>query len=203
MRTKTKSLYKTDADAALLHCHHTTNNRRSLSLSDVGEQVQHALVLLLAARLAEHIPEAQRLVARPRHDRLAVRTERQIQHTVRVARQLGHLRQRRILPHQDLVLRVAVRRHQLRRVLRPRQIAHLRSGVDALHRLAGQRVPEADAAVGGAAAAGQQTVMVRRPGDRLDGGHVLGVRLNGTERVLVPHVQPVVVAAARQILVVR
>ena len=46
--------------------------------------------------------------------------------------------------------------HQLRGVFRPGQIAHLRPGVDRLHWLTRQRVPEADAAVGGAAARRQQ-----------------------------------------------
>ena len=42
--------------------------------------------------------------------------------------------------------------HQLRGVFRPSQIAHLRPGVDRLHWLTRQRVPEADAAIGSAAA---------------------------------------------------
>ena len=78
----------------------------------------------------------------------------------------AYLGEGRILPDEDLVLRVAVRRHQFGRVFGPGQVAHLRARVDVLHRLARQRVPEADAAVGRTAAAGQHAVVVRRPGDR-------------------------------------
>ena len=63
---------------------------------------------LLGAGLGEDVPEAQRLVAGARDDRLAVGRHGEVEHPVRVAGQLGHLHERRVLPHQDLVLRVAV-----------------------------------------------------------------------------------------------
>ena len=66
---------------------------------------------LLAARLGEDVPEAERLVAGARDDGLAVGRHGQVQHAVRVAGELGHLAQRRVPPHQDLVLAVAVRGH--------------------------------------------------------------------------------------------
>jgi len=44
-----------------------------------------------------------------------------------------------------------MRADQFGAVLAPCQVADLRASVDALHRLAGQRVPEADAAICGAA----------------------------------------------------
>jgi hypothetical protein len=79
----------------------------------------------------------------------------------RERRQLGH---RRVLPHDHLVLAVAVRRNDLVDVFGPRQVADLAARVDAAEGRAGGRVPEADAAVGGAAAAGQEAVLVRGPG---------------------------------------
>ena len=69
----------------------------------------------------------------------------------------------------------------------PGQVADLGAGVGALQRLAGQRVPEADAAVGRAAAAGQQAVLVRRPGDGLHRSQVLCVLLHRQHAGVVPH----------------
>lgn len=60
--------------------------------------------------------------------------------------------------------------HQLISVLGPSQVADLGPGVGALQRLARQRVPEADAAVGGAPSGGQQAVLVGGPGDGFYGG---------------------------------
>lgn len=60
--------------------------------------------------------------------------------------------------------------HQLIGVLGPGQVADLRPSVRALQRMARQRVPEADAAVGRAASRGQQAVLVGRPGDGFHGG---------------------------------
>ena len=79
---------------------------------------------------------------------------------------------------------------------------HLAAGVDALQRLAGGGAPEADAAVGGAAAADQQAVLVRRPRDGLDGGLVLREAQHRLRAVLVPHKELVVVAAAGELAVV-
>ena len=84
--------------------------------------------------------------------------------------------------------------HQLVGVLGPGQVADLRAGVDALQGLGGQRVPEAHAAVGGAAPRGQQTVLVGRPGDGLDCRLVVRVGLHGAAVGQVPHKQLVVVA---------
>ena len=79
----------------------------------------------------------------------------------------------------------------------------LTSRINGLHGLAGERVPEADAAVRGAAAAGQQPVVMRRPGDRFHRRQVVRVGLHGPEAGQVPHEELVVVAAAGQVLVVR
>lgn len=84
------------------------------ALSYVGEQIEDALVLFLTSSLAEHIPEAERLVSGSSNDGFAVGAQGEIQNAVRVASQLGNLSERRVLPYEDLVLRVAVSRHQLR-----------------------------------------------------------------------------------------
>ena len=181
---------------------HVENTRPTPPLSNAREQIEHGLGLLGGARLAEDVPEPERLVAGARDDGLAVGGHGQVENPVRVARQLGHLHQRRVLPHEDLVLRVAVRAHQLVRVLRPGQVAHLRPRVHALQGLARQRVPEADAAVGRAPPAGQQPVLVGGPGDGLDRGQVLRVGLHGADGRHVPHEEAVVVAARRHVLVV-
>lgn len=72
-------------------------------------------------------------------------------------------------------------------MLRPGQVAHLGAGVDALQGLPCQRVPEADAAVGGAAAGGEEAVLVWRPGDGFHCSQVLRVLLHGAQAGMVPH----------------
>ena len=76
----------------------------------------------------EHIPEPESFVPSTRHDALAVRRHRQVENAVAVAGQLGHLGEAGVFPHEDLVLRVPVGRHQLTGVLRPSEIADLISG---------------------------------------------------------------------------
>lgn len=119
--------------------------------------------------------------------------------------------------------------HQFIGVFGPGQVADLRARVGALQRLTRQRVPEAKAAVGGAAPRRQQPVLVRRPGDRLHRRQVVAVLLHWEEAGAVPHQQLwgsrvvktlspmlggwgwggfewhhlVVVASGRQVLVVR
>lgn len=81
------------------------------------------------------------------------------------------------------------RPHQLVGVLGPGQVADLGARVCALERLTRQRVPEAQAAVGGPAPRRQQPVLVRRPGDGLDRRQVVAVLLHGQEAGAVPHQQ--------------
>lgn len=87
-------------------------------------------------------------------------------------------------------------------MLRPRQVADLRAGVHTLQRLPGQRVPETNAAICRAPAAGQQTVLMRRPRDGLDCGDVIRVSLYWVDASHVPHEQLVVVTAGGQVLVI-
>lgn len=93
--------------------------------------------------------------------------------------------------------------HQLVRMFRPGQVAHLGVCVHTVQRLAGQRVPEPYAAVSSSPAAGQQAVLVRRPGYGLHRGQVLHVGLDWGRAGGVPNKQAVVVATGRQVLVVR
>lgn len=87
-------------------------------------------------------------------------------------------------------------------MLRPGQIAHLRASVHALHGLTRQRIPEAYATIRCAAPAGQQPVMMWRPGDCLHRRHVFRIRLHRIGCMLIPHIQTIVVATAGQILIV-
>lgn len=79
--------------------------------------------------------------------------------------------------------------HQFISVLGPGQVADLRAGVHALQRLRCQGIPKSNAAVGGAAARGQQAVLMGGPGDGFNCSQVIDVRLHGTERRVVPHQQ--------------
>lgn len=58
--------------------------------------------------LAEDVPEAQGLVSGACHDGLSVRGHGQVEHSVGVACEFRHLCEGGVLPHQDLVLGVAV-----------------------------------------------------------------------------------------------
>lgn len=59
-----------------------TSDGTAATLSDVGEQVQHAFVLLLASSLAEDVPEPQRLVTRAGDDGLAVGAQGKVKHSI-------------------------------------------------------------------------------------------------------------------------
>ena len=69
--------------------------------------------------------------------------------------------------------------------------------------MASQSVPEPDVPVRRAAPAGQEAVVVGRPGDGLDSSHVVAVGLHGSRLGAAPNEQFVVVAAAGEVLVVR
>ena len=78
-------------------------------------------------------------------------------------------------------------------MFRPGQIADLRSGINILHGLPGERVPEANAAIGRTSAAGQNSVMMRRPGDRLHRSQMFRKCLHRRQRVQTPDKQFIVV----------
>lgn len=71
----------------------------------------------------------------------------------------------------------------------PGQVAHLGASVSALQGLARQRVPEAEAAVGGASTRCQQPVLVGGPRDGLDRRKVVTVLLHWEQTGAVPHQQ--------------
>lgn len=85
----------------------------------------------------------------------------------------------------------------------PGQIADLRACVDALQWLCCERVPKANAPICRTATARQQAMLMRRPGDGLDRCQVLAVRLYRRRARHVPHEELVVVAARRQMLMIR
>lgn len=151
-------------------------------------------LLLLGA--LEHLPEAESLVASSRGDGGAVGAEREVEHAAGVAAELGHADHGGILPDDELVLREAVRRDELALVGVPLQSAHLRAGVDRVEARAGGAAPGADAAVRGAAARGEETLLPGAPSDGLDGGLVGVERELGGSRARVPDVEEVVVACA-------
>ena len=91
----------------------------------------------------------------------------EVEYPARVAQQRGGLLHLGVLPEHDLVLRVAVRGGQLVDVLREQQVAHLRARLHTVQLRARQRVPKPNAPVCRPTSARQQTVLVRRPGQRL------------------------------------
>eukprot|EP00166_Cyanidium_caldarium_P006324 ctg_900.g375 len=146
------------AGTVTTHRRHATRHQR---MRPVSAADRPAATAVRRPWHRKHVPEAQRLVAGAGHHHCTVRTHRQIQHPQQMSGERGHLAHARIPPQNDLILRVPVRAHQLVQRLAPRQIAHLRAGVHRVQRGAGGGVPEPNAAVGGAAAAGQQSVLMR------------------------------------------
>ena len=120
-----------------------------------------------------------------------------------MARQLGDLHERGIFPDEDLILTVSMGADEFVGVLGPSQIADLGSSVNALERLTGQGVPEADAAIGGAPAGSQETMLVRRPGDGLDCRGVLHKPEPWRQGGIVPDEELVVVSSRRQFSPIR
>ena len=90
--------------------------RKGQTLTQVGKWVQSGTNLLRRASLGEHAPKTKSLVAGASHNRLPARRHGKVQHAERVASQLGHLHQTRVLPQKDLVLGVAVGADELGRV---------------------------------------------------------------------------------------
>ena len=80
-----------------------------------------------------------------------------------------HLFHTGILPDDYLILAVAMRADDLVAILAPCEVADLRASVDFLDQGTGGGVPEFDGAVCGATAGGEEVVLVRRPGDGVDG----------------------------------
>ena len=97
-------------------------------MSIVQLTIPSSNILLL---LRERIPKPQRLISRTRHNRLPIRTHGQIQDPIRMPRQGRDHTQTRVLPNAYLVLRrrrrEAVRRDELVRCQRPREVTHLRT----------------------------------------------------------------------------
>lgn len=74
-----------------------------------------------------------------------------------MSRQNRNLLHRWVVPDDDLVLRVSVRRDQLVARFGPRKVADLRARVNGTQGLACESVPKANAAVGRASTAGQNS----------------------------------------------
>ena len=78
----------------------------------------------------EDIPKAQGLIACSGHYGGAIRGHGQIEHSIGVTSEGGHLFHLRVLPNIYLVVRVTMRRHDLVQTLAEHQVAHLRSDID-------------------------------------------------------------------------
>lgn len=97
-----------------------------------------------------------------------------------------------------------MRADQLVYVLRKNKVAHLAPRVDRLKGLQFQCVPEFNSPVLGAASRSEQPVLVRRPGNRLDGCLVLAEARERLYGVLgAPNKQFVIVASRCELLLVK
>ena len=116
-----------------------------------------------------------------------------------MTRERGHLLHAGVPPHDNLVQRVTVRTDNFVAVLRPGHVAHLTARVNLVEAHTTERIPKANAAIGRTAPTGQETVLVWRPSNGLDGGRVFGKLVHRIFGVAaINHVQVVVVATRRQ-----
>ena len=97
---------------------------RSAKHYAVGVQVARALFTLLVSR-GEDVPETQGLVACACYDRAAIGAHCQVKNAVCVSRECADLLHCGVLPHVDLVVRVAVGAHYFVEGLAEHQVAHL------------------------------------------------------------------------------
>lgn len=100
-----------------------------------------------------------------------------------------------VLPHNDLVERVAVSGYNLVVVLTEHQVTNLTSSVDRVNWLQRQRVPELNASISGTSACGEKSVLMRRPANCFYSSGVLRESSHGLAALNVPDEQFVVVAS--------
>ena len=143
----------------------------------------------------KHVPEPQRLVPGARDDDTAIGAHGQVEDSVGVAREAHDLRHAGVLPHDNLVLRVAVRADDLVGVLGPGQVADLRAGVDLVDDCSAHGIMEDYSSIGGSAAGCQEAFLVRRPGDGFHCRRVVAEFEGGCWFELVPDHELVVVSS--------
>mmetsp|Transcript_13228 Transcript_13228/g.49452 ORF Transcript_13228/g.49452 Transcript_13228/m.49452 type:complete len:225 (+) Transcript_13228:462-1136(+) len=158
--------------------------------------------LRVCFRPREHVPEPQGFVPRPRHHGLPIGRYRQVKHPQRVPGERRQFAHSRVPPHHDLVLRVPVRAYDFVYVFRPHQVTHLTPGINARKRGVRGGVPEPDTPVRRSATRTQQTVLVRRPRDRLHRGGVVRITQHRVRGVGAPNHELVIVPAGREFAVV-
>ena len=106
----------------------------------------------------------------------------------------GHLLQGRVLPHNDLVVGVAVGGYDLLCVLAEHQVANLGASVDTVEESVVESVPELNGLVCCASSGGQYSVVVGRPRYALHCCHMVAKLANRRGGVVGPNEQLVVVA---------
>ena len=116
------------------------------SLSNHIHRVEWSSILSLLT-FCKNRPKSQRFISSSSYDGLSIRTHSQIQYTTRMSRQRSNLCHRWILPNRNLILTIPVRTHELRRILGPRQITYLTSGVDFIDTISIHGIPKANFAI--------------------------------------------------------
>ena len=93
---------------------------------------QHLRPVLLLCFARKHIPKSQCFVACSRHDCLSARVHSQKQNSARVPCKSGHFLERRILPHDNFVVRVSMCTYNFFGIFWEHQITDLRSCINAI-----------------------------------------------------------------------
>ena len=113
-----------------------------------------------------------------------------------MAGQCCHFGHARVVPYQNLVLTIAVRRHELIASLGEHEVADLRAGVNAVDRLIGVCVPKSDASVRSSTASRQQAGLVGVPSDGLHSRLVLPKLGQMLIALQVPYHQFIIITSA-------
>ena len=111
----------------------------------------------------EYVPETEGLVSCSGDNALTVWTHREVKDSVGVTRERCNFLHGWVLPHDDLIQRIAMGADDLIHVLGKHQIAHLGTCVNAANWLESVGVPESDASICCATSWGQKTILMRAP----------------------------------------
>lgn len=108
-------------------------------------------------------PEPESLIAGARDHSTAIWAHGEIEYSVGVACETGDLRHGGVLPDDNLVLAVAMRRYYFVGVLRPGNVAYLTARVDLVDHGPANRIVEDDSPISRSSTRCEQALLVRRP----------------------------------------
>lgn len=119
------------------------------------------------------IPESDGFIGSTRKNVLSAGALSEVEDSLGVSSECCDFLHIRLIPNDDLIERVSVRRDDLLAVLREDEIADLRAGVDAIDLFELLRVVDSNAAISSATSECENVVLVRRESDCFDSSTTL------------------------------